>query len=353
MEKKKVAVIGIIVVLLIIILIGSYFIFRSPWKFQEDRAIKIFWLNSYHSDFVWAKENIDAFKDVFEKGGIEIEIKNFDMDTIRKPSEEDKQSSGRKAIELIDEYKPDLIYATDDNAQEFVVKYIDTDIPIVFSGLNLEPEKYGYDKAKNVAGVLERLHFADTVNFLKEFYPDIKKIAVISDSSSQWEPVINRMKERQNEIPEIEFVGWHQISEFEEFKQMVLYYQDKVDAFIFLSLETLSDAEGNVVPDSVTTKWLVENNNLPEGTFWPIVDKGMLLSVVVSPEEQGRAAGKIAHKILIEGKKPSSFEFEPTEKGDQYINLARAEKLGIKKEDMPSIILINSKVFEEFPWEDN
>jgi hypothetical protein len=44
------------------------------------------------------------------------------------------------------------------------------------------------------------------------------------------------------------------------------------------------------------------------------VEKGTLCAVTVSGYEQGLAAGKIARGILVEGKKPSDFPFEPTTK---------------------------------------
>jgi len=70
-----------------------------------------------------------------------------------------------------------------------------------------------------------------------------------------------------------------------------------------------------------------------------------------SPYGQGKDAGKIVYEILINGKDPSSFEFKPTLIGDQSINLARAKTLGLERDEIPSTILINSKVIETFPWE--
>ncbi len=76
------------------------------------------------------------------------------------------------------------------------------------------------------------------------------------------------------------------------------------------------------------------------------------MAISVSSAEQGKKAGEIAYDILIEGVRPSSFEFESTMIGDEHINLARAEMLGLKREVIPSVVLINSEVVESFPWED-
>ena len=130
------------------------------------------------------------------------------------------------------------------------------------------------------------------------------------------------------------------------------HYQDKADAFLFTPLSRYVDDNNNPIEDIVLNKWLVANNKLPEITLWRnIKNQGMFLGVIVDANEQGKVAGKIAYDILIEGKYPSSFSFEPTRKGIQIINLARAKILGLERDEIPSTLLVNSEAIEKFPWE--
>lgn len=356
MKNKKVLIYIGIPILLIAVLAILYFSFSSgdQWKFTEDRPIKIFYLNSFHSEnFPLTEDNIAAFRKVLEDDGVDFEIKQFDMNILRDPSEENKESSAQKAKEMIDEYRPDLLYATDDAAQELVaVDYTNTKMPIVFSGVNEDPETYGYDKAKNVAGVLERVHFVETVNFLKYIYPDVKKIGVIGSNYYLWEMVVERMKKTQEEIPYIEFTGWDLFPIYEDYQDKILDYQDKVDALIILGLVGIKDRQGKTVTTDIFSKWTVENSKLPEATFWNFhVAEGSLLSVDVSATEQGKEAAMLAEGILIDGKKPSSFEFKPSTIGEKNINLKRAESLGLKREDIPDVVLSTSKIYENYSWE--
>ena len=355
MENKNRLLYGIVSILLVGVLISSYFIFLySPYKFHGEGPIKIFYLNSFNSEnFPLTQKNIVAFKKVFEDAGIEIEIKQFDMDVIRNPSNESKENAANTARAMIEEYKPDMIYATDDAAQELVaVEYINTNIPIVFSGVNEDPKKYGYDKAKNVAGVLERVHFVSAIDFARILYPEIKKIGVVGADYYLWKEVIERMKSEASAFPDINFVGWDLFYNYSDYQNKVIDYQNKVDALILLGLEGMKYSDGNNVPGNVFAKWTVENNKLPEITFWDFnVAAGNLLSVDVSATEQGKAAGNLAKKILIDGAKPSSFKFESTSNGVKNINLKRAEQLELKKEDIPSAILINSNIYENYSWE--
>ncbi len=354
-NKNYLLIYGTAIILVVGILIGSFFLFSyNPYKFRGNGPVKIFYLNSFHSEgFPLAQENIKAFKQFFKDEGISIEVKQFDIDVIRKPSEEDKENAAKNAEKIIDEYKPDLIYATDDAAQELVaVDYINTKTPIVFSGVNEDPEKYGYDKAKNVTGVLERVHFKDTVNFLKEIHPGVRRIGVVGSDYYLWNIVIERLKKAASEFPDINFVGWDLFHNYTDYQNKILNYQNKADALIILGLAGMKDKEGNDIPDSVFQKWTVENNSVPDITFWNFnVAGGNLLSVDVSPEEQGKAAANLAKKILIDGEKPSSFKFKATSDGVKNINLKRAKQLGINQEDIPSSILINSKIYKNFSWE--
>lgn len=339
-----------------ILLIGFFIViffmlFYSPYKFRGEGPIKIFWLDSNTIDDSISAENILAFENTLEEEGIEFEIKSFHFNAMEETSEEILTEKGQEAIKLIDEYQPDLIYATDDNAQIYAaVNYVNSDIPLVFSGMNRDPEDYEYDKAENVAGILERENFVGAINALQELYPNIEKIAVIADDTPQWEDVMERMKEESHEIPGVNFMVWHQFSYFENFKKAMLDYQNKVDAIVVLYINGLKDNDGKNIPVSEIQKWRVENNKLPEVSFWRfVVEEGVLSGYEVSFTEQGNAAAQIVKKILIDGKKPSRIPFEQTIEGEGVINLKRAESLGLQKENIPSDFLIISE--ENYSWE--
>ena len=121
------------------------------------------------------------------------------MDTKRKSSEDWKVHAGIQARKLIDSWQPDLVYTNDDNAQSYVTKhYINRDIPFVFSGVNANPNVYGFKDSKNITGVIEQEHFVETIGLLKEIAPDVSKVAVILDNGSTWPSVVKRMKKNMH-----------------------------------------------------------------------------------------------------------------------------------------------------------
>jgi ABC-type uncharacterized transport system substrate-binding protein len=282
--------------------------------------------------------------------GLDITYKVFQMDTKRKSSDPWKEKMGREARDLIDTWKPDLVYTNDDNAQKFVARYyVNRDIPFVFSAVNDDPEEYGFVGSRNITGVLEQEHFVETVAFLREIDPDIKRIAVIVDDDPTWNGVIKRMKEKLPLLSGIRVSHWDVIRTFNEYREKIKAYQTEVDALGLLGIHTFKDEKGRNVPWQEVLKWTAENSSLPDFSFWKDrILYGTLCVVYVSGYQQGLAAGKIARGILVERRSPASYPIEPTIKGQPALSLARARMLGIR---LTTTILLTARVVEKFEWE--
>src|SRR3989339_682283 len=149
--KQKIVLVGIFTILLIVILIFSYFIFRSPWKFREDRPIKIFWVDSYEEKSFWSIAQINGLKDSLDDFGIEYEMNVLHLNSFLDKNETNILNRAEEAKKLIDSWKPDIVFATDDGAQKYVSeKYVNSNIPWVFSAVNLEEKDYHFEDAENV-----------------------------------------------------------------------------------------------------------------------------------------------------------------------------------------------------------
>jgi ABC-type uncharacterized transport system substrate-binding protein len=209
---------------------------------------------------------------------------------------------------------------------------VNSEIPIVFSAVNAEPQKYGFAGSKNVTGVLERIHYVPTLRLLQKLVPNVRKVAIISDTGKMWTDIIEKeIKPQQSSLPDIEVVHYDVISTFDEFKQKILAYQNQVDALGFLGVFEFKDENGKNVLQEDVMKWLQANSKLPDFSFWEDrVLKGTLCAISVSAYEQGYQAGVFAYGILIDGKSPSEFAMIPTERGTPLINLAAAKRLNIK-----------------------
>ncbi|HYH05012.1 MAG TPA: ABC transporter substrate binding protein [Bacillota bacterium] len=318
-------------------------------KHGNGPKYRILYVMSYHSPWEWTDDQLAGFQKAM--AGVNVEYRSFQLDTKRKSSPQWKEEVSKKARQVIDNWKPDLVFTSDDNAQPMVARhYVNTKIPFVFSAVNGDPLDYGLVPSKNMAGVREQEHYVESVNLLRQIKPGIKKIAIITDDDPTWNNLYERIRKLTPEkLPDIELVSLDLIHTFKDFKKKMMEYQSKVDAVGLIGIHTFKDEDGNNVPWQKVLQWTTLNSKLPDFSFYKDrILYGTLCSVNVSGFEQGYAAGKIARGILVEGRSPDSFPIEFTEKGKPVISLARAKRLGI---NIKSKILLSTQVVGEFEWE--
>jgi len=321
-------------------------------KIKDGQTFKILHVMSFHSPWSWTDDQFSGFKDALKD--IKVEYKVIQLNA-KKNNAEQQEKIGNEAIALINTWKPDLVYTSDDVAQQFVTKkMINRSVPFVFSAVNKTPKYYGFDTCKNVAGVLEQEHYVPTVKLIQKIVPGVKKIAIMSDDDEgTFGDVYKRIAEKTpKELPGITIVALHKFKTFAEYKAKVEEYNKtkSVDALLIIGwFKFRLDDPSKFAEQMDVAKWTTENNKLPEMSFWiDRVVKGNLCSVSVSPMEQGFAAGKIAHAILTQNKAPSSFPFEPTMKGQAVVNLERAKQLGVH---VSSDILLMAQPVQKYEWQ--
>jgi ABC-type uncharacterized transport system substrate-binding protein len=358
MDRKTIAIIAVLLVIGIGLSVGIWYQQNLPKKISEkpatnasEKTFKILHIHSYHEEWEWVRDQDKGFND--QLGGLNVEHKAFYMDTKRKSAEADKQEAARQAKELIDTWKPDLVFTTDDNVQVLVARYyVNSSIPFVFSAVNAEPDAYGMRGSTNNCGILEREHSVETINLLRQIVPTIKKIAIITDTDRTMPPIIDRTKIRvANEIPDVQIVSVDIVKTYDEYQQKMKGYDGTADAVIHLGDHTYLDVKNNTnVPFDVAERWAVENSRLPDASFWEdrVSTGGLLAGIAISGYEQGKGAGIMARKILIDGASPQTLGFTQTYKGQPVINLARAKDLGV---NITSSLLLSAKIYEKFSWE--
>lgn len=305
----------------------------------ENRRKKVLVLHSYGPDFVWVQNlNKGIVKGLDEErfyDGRNTTIDYFYMDTKRKASESWKKQVSEEAINAIRKMRPDVVIATDDNAQKYVVaKFLDSSIPFIFAGVNADPASYGYIDSMerpghNVTGSIERERFEQSIRFLRRLQPNVRKIAVLCDGSPTGKAVVGRVKTVAPSA-DVSISASLQTDDFDEWKQFVLDQQKKADALLVVLYHTLKDKQGrNISPDTVLN-WTVKNNHLPDFGFWAwAVSGGLLCSEAISGYQQGYYVGTISAYVL-RGQSPKEFAVGMPQRGEPCVNLARARMLGIQ-----------------------
>lgn len=314
----------------------------------EPRRYRILHVMSYHSPWRWTDRQFEGFQE--SMAGVDVSYEVFQMDTKRQSGLEQIERKARQARALIDSFAPDLVYTTDDDAQEHVVRhYVGASIPFVFSGVNNDPATYGFAGSPNVTGVIEQEHFVESIALLRRIVPGAARIALVFDDAKMWAPVRARIAAALARVPGASIVANDTILTFADYKRRMQEYPRIADAVGTIGIFSLKDEGGRNVPYQAVQRWTAENSRLPDFSFW--IDRvhfGTLCAVTVSEREQGRAAGRLARAILTRGRSPSEFPMVPTTRGAPVASLARARALGLR---LDADLLLSTEIVPRYEWD--
>lgn len=329
--------------------LASLVLLQFPAQAAHGSGFRILHIMSFNSPYRWTDGQLDGFKAGLG-GDVKAEYQVFQLDTKRQSSKEEMARNAQRAMKLIADWKPDLVYTSDDDAIQLVVSnYINKDLPFVFSGVNKNLEDHGIKGATNITGVLEREHILESIHLLQAIKPGARRIQILSDNAAYWPQVIGRVRALAREHKEFELAGVDQPVAYADFQRLVLENPNKADLYMLLGNFNFKDAKGNDVPYPQLQRWVAENSKIPDISFWD--DRmlhGTLAGVTVSAFEQGHAAGKLARSILVDKRKPGTLAVAATKKGVPVISLARARQLGIVP---PSTQLLSSTVMTSYIWD--
>ncbi len=331
-------------------------------------AKKVVLLYSYEQDF-WATLDEDtgiveglATLGYVEGENLEIVRLYMDTKTVNK-TQEQMETATIGILAQIEAEAPDAIIMVDDNALQHVgAKLLDSDLPVIFAGINGFPTdaEYGWlaDGSKgpladsleqpghNITGVLELISLSAGFELLKKILPEAETALFISDNSAVTDLLMTGAGGTEElEAVSLQIVEKVYTNEFETLKSTVLEYQDQVDAIVLFLPWTIEDEDGNHVPQDQVVRWLLQNSSRPSIGFLDIlVEEGYICGTVVDMNRQGFHAGLKAGQIL-NGESPAEIPIDDPIANRILVNLARADQLGI---DIPFSVLEDADgVFKE------
>ncbi len=306
---------------------------------------KILYVNSYHKGYVWSddiekgvlkaldiRENPDGS---YDTSGSDVELKVFRMDTKLNQSEAFKKRAALSAKAIINEWQPDIVVASDDNASKYLIVpyYKNAATPFVFCGLNWDASIYGFP-VSNVTGMVEVEPVFETIEMLKK-YAHGDRIGFIGAKDISNQKSIDNYVNRLG----ITFSGGKFVSEFSEWKKEYLRLQDSVDMILWFNPVGITGWDGELAE-----KFILEATKIPTGATGDHNKRFALVGSVKIAEEQGWWAGKRALEIL-NGKSPEDIPVTTNKESRVYLNMGLAKRMGIK---FP-IELIEKATFLETP----
>ncbi len=284
---------------------------------QDLNGKKVLFIESYHQGYPWSDGLVSSVTKTLEPTGVTLEIVR--MDTKRNTDEAFKAAAGEKVIAKIEEMKPDVIIASDDNASHYVIakKYKNSPIPVVFCGINWDASAYGFP-CSNVTGMIEVAPAKQLVGYLKKHAQGDKVGYLAADNETEHKEV-SYMTQKFGISFETQFV-----KNFDEWKKAFTEMQNSVDMLI---LGVYSGIKG--WDDKAARTYAVANTNVPTGAMYDYLADMALLALTKKAEEHGEFAALSAIQIL-KGKKPSDIPVAMNTKSDIFVNMKLAQKLNVE-----------------------
>ncbi len=287
---------------------------------------KILWIDSYHQGYEGSYEA--SIRETLEGDDVELEI--IHMDTKRNPGDEFGEEAAKTVMAKLEAFQPDVVIASDDNAQKYVVvPYLkDTELPIVFAGVNWDSSGYGYP-ADNITGIEEVMHTSQAIEHIKP-YAQGERIGYLAGNTTTAKTVAD-VYFSDDQIKK------YYATTFDEFKAFFLAAQEEVDIlfiFNFAGIEDWDNEEAEI--------FIMENITIPTAATLERMTPYTLLTLAQDLTEQGEWSAKTALEIL-EGTDPSDISITQNVRGKLFLNFDMANKLDVK---FASELLKNVEVIE-------
>lgn len=278
---------------------------------------KVVYVNSYHEGYPWSDGIEKGLHNIFDGTGVELKI--IRLDTKQHPEEEFGKEAGKKAMQEIEAFKPDVVIASDDNAQKFlVVPYLKgTDIPVVFNGVNWDGSAYGYPGG-NITGVIE-VELPDQLIELLKGYAKGERLGYITIDTETERKVVDIYNQRFFDGQMTPY--W--VKTQDEFKAAFVTAQEEVDILMMGN-----NAGSDKWDEAQMTEYIVKNTVVPTGSINDWMAPYSLLTLAKSSEEQGELGAQAALQILA-GTPPAQVPVTENKKGQIIVNLELADKLEV------------------------
>ncbi len=284
---------------------------------------RVFYVNSYHQGYPPSDEAFAAISHVFDsvQG---IQLGSFFLDSKRNPSTDSINEKVALALQQIQQFKPEVIIASDDDAVKYLVvqHFKGEKIPVVFCGVNWSAEQYGLP-APNITGMLEVLPLKENLQQIKLFNPEARKMLILSENSTS---------ERNNRVlldtlfrsagfePEYTLVN-----EFAEWKTAFIAANQNFD---LIYLPTNGSIKNWDKAEAIET--ISQNIKVPIVTCDDFMMPYCVFGMTKVPTEQGEWAAKTALEVL-NGKSIREIPLTRNIQTKVFFNQDLAVKIGFKE----------------------
>lgn len=264
------------------------------------RKKQVLILHSYSQEYSWTKSQHNAFVAKLkesESSPIDISVEYLDTKRVKFSPEYQKffLSYLQKKYE---DYTPDAIYVTDDNAMTFFLNHksnLFADSPLFFSGIN-DLSIVNSLNHNEYTGVFESKDIVPNIELIRVFSPQTRDIWIVGDDSTTYRSIETEIRTHIDQYPKYLF---HFISS-DQIDTILAKLPTAPKSFVLLTtIGGLKDADGRTLTLNESIDILKQKHNLilcsMEDAY---VTGGVIGGYVTSGTNQGDSAAKLLVRYL-------------------------------------------------------
>jgi ABC-type uncharacterized transport system substrate-binding protein len=311
-----------------------------------SKQARIFIVQSYEMDHVCGRPQGQGIESALRKAfkdGIRIQTHFMNTKTINSTPEKMK-AEALAVLGEIGSFGPDMVFTVDDDAfREVGLKLVGRDYPVIFTGMNGQPENYSKNApfldgqarpSANVTGVYEKLHFQTALNVMKGVIPDLRKIVALLDMSPTGNAIRVQLEKELLGYSEKVEVVFKQVGTLKDYlAEMAKINSDRTVQAVYPVVLSVADDHGVSVGFKTTLKAFVENCTKPGMALnFDFARLGLFGGASVDFGAMGRQAGEMGVKLL----NGAQLRDLPIESAQEYLitfNKKNADMLGIRIPD--------------------
>ncbi|MCF8391400.1 MAG: ABC transporter substrate-binding protein [Bacteroidales bacterium] len=287
-------------------------------KFEKK---KIVYVNSYHLGHPSSDEIMDAVIESFSADS--FELTTFIMDSKRNNSLEFIENRSKELSDSIKLLNLDILILSDDNAVKYLYLpyFKNTDIPMVFCGINLSASQYDLPYEK-VTGMIEILPLEDVLRTMKPYYPAMKNLLVITENTTT--------SHKEKELLDTMFIrlGINATYEMvEDFDQWKSAFREGNMNYDMIYVHTNGAIKGWNQEDAIS--FVNQYIKVPLITCEDFMMPFVVYGQTKVAAEHGIWAANAAKKIL-EGKSPADIPIITNQLSTTWINAGLARKIDFR-----------------------
>lgn len=272
----------------------------TPLSAETRQHIEIAVIHSYQQDYPWTLSQHEAFTQALQRKlpDYKLSFATEYLDTKQVlPTDAYRQSFLQYLRTKHDGHEPDIIYATDDNALNFLLMAGDSlpwQAPIVFSGVNNLALLGNLDRQR-VTGVFERKEIDPSIELIRDLIPDEKRIIYLGDGGATDRAIAKRIEQVAQGHPElqVQHLSGQSISNL-----LVQMNAAGPGAVVLTTMGGLRDDDGYVISLDKSIKQIVASGRTVFVMEDAYLQPGIVGGYVTSGKRQGETAAKLVELIL-------------------------------------------------------